>query len=43
MASYVALADFKKYANKREEDATGEALYQTYIDSAEQIVKDYLA
>lgn len=43
MASYVALADFKKYATKREEDATGEALYQIYIDSAEQIVKDYLS
>jgi hypothetical protein len=41
--SYVDLVDFKKYANKREEDATGEALYQVYIDSAEQIVKDYLA
>jgi hypothetical protein len=43
MASYVTLADFKKYAKKVEEDVAGEALYQIYIDSAEQIVKDYLS
>lgn len=43
MAGYVDLADFKKYANKRDEDAAGEALYQMYIDSAESIVKDYLS
>lgn len=41
--SYVTLATWKKYANKREEDATGEALYQLYIDAAEQIVSDYLS
>jgi len=41
--SYVLLATFKKYATKREEDATGEALYQTFIDSAEAIVADYLS
>lgn len=43
MAGYVDLDSFKKYANKRAEDATGEALYQTYIDSAESIVQDYLS
>ena len=40
---YVDLAAWKKYANKKEEDAAGEALYQTFLDSAESIVKDYLS
>lgn len=39
---YVDLNVWKKYANKREEDAAGEALYQTYLDAAESIVSDYL-
>jgi len=40
---YVDLATWKKYANKKEEDAAGEALYQTFLDSAESIVEDYLS
>jgi hypothetical protein len=38
----VVLATWKKYAKKSDDDVTGEALYQTFLDSAEQIVKDYL-
>ena len=41
--SYVLLATFKKYATKREEDATGEALYQEFIDAAENIVEEHLS
>ena len=38
----VTLATWKVYARKADGDATLEALYQTFVDSAEQIVKDYL-
>jgi len=38
----VTLATWKAYAKKADGDATLEALYQTFVDSAEQIVKDYL-
>ena len=38
----VTLATWKVYAKKADGDATLEALYQTFVDSAEQIVKDYL-
>lgn len=41
--SIVTVAEFKKYAKKMDDDATGEALYQTYIDAAESIVTDFLA
>lgn len=41
--SYVQLAIWKKYAKKQEDDAAGEALYQQYIDAAENIVADYLS
>jgi hypothetical protein len=40
---YVDLATWKKYANKKEEDAAGESLYQTFLDSAEAIVEEYLS
>ncbi|MGD9938617.1 MAG: hypothetical protein AB7T74_02325 [Clostridia bacterium] len=39
---YVTLALFKKYANKADQDETGEALYQIYLDSAEAVVQAYL-
>ena len=39
---YVYLTSWKKYANKRDEDASGEALYQIYLDAAEDIVEEYL-
>lgn len=38
----VVLATWKRYAKKASEDATGEELYQTFLDSAESIVKTYL-
>jgi hypothetical protein len=41
--SIVTLAEFKKYAKKMDDDATGEALYQGYIDAAESVVSDFLA
>jgi hypothetical protein len=41
--SVVSVAEFKKYAKKMDDDATGEALYQDYIDAAETVVSDYLA
>lgn len=41
--SYVQLALWKKYANKMDSDAEGEALYQQYIDAAETIVADHLS
>lgn len=42
MAGLVALAAWKKYAKKLDEDTAGEALYQQYLDSAESIVVDHL-
>jgi hypothetical protein len=40
--SIVTVTQFKSYAKKLDGDVTVEALYQTYIDSAEAIVSDYL-
>lgn len=40
--SIVTVAEFKKYANKRDEDSTGEALYASYVDAAESVVTDFL-
>jgi len=39
----LTLAEFKKYAKKMDDDAAGEALYQSYIDAAESVVADFLA
>jgi membrane-associated protease RseP (regulator of RpoE activity) len=39
----LTLAEFKKYAKKMDEDATGEALYQAYLDAAESVVSDFLS
>lgn len=38
----VVLETWKRYAKKPDEDTTGEELYQTFLDSAEEIVKTYL-
>jgi len=38
----VTLATWKRYAKKSSGDATDEALYQGYLDTAEAIVLDYL-
>jgi hypothetical protein len=40
--SVVTVAEFKKYANKRDEDVTGEALYASYVDAAESVVSDFI-
>jgi hypothetical protein len=40
--SIVTVAEFKKYARKADDDVTGEALYQAYVDAAESIVSDFL-
>ncbi len=38
----VTVAEFKKYASKRDDDATGESLYLAYIEAAQSVVEDYL-
>ena len=38
----VTLATWKKYARKPDDDAAGEALYQTFLDAAETIVEEHL-
>lgn len=38
----VALETWKRYAKKPTEDTVGEELYQVFLDSAEEIVKQYL-
>jgi hypothetical protein len=40
--SIVTVAELKKYATLSDEDATGEALYQSYLDAAEARVVDFL-
>jgi hypothetical protein len=40
--SLVTVAQFKAYAKKLEGDAAVEALYQTYIDAAEDVVSTYI-
>lgn len=41
--SLVTVEQFKAYAKKPDSDSTGEELYQTYIDAAEAMVKDFLS
>lgn len=40
--SIATLAELKAYTNVADGDAAGEALYQVYLDAADQVVTDYL-
>lgn len=40
--SIATVAELKAFARKADSDATGEALYQLFLDSAEAVIVDYL-